>query len=94
MTSSSSFQLKLFCDNQSRRLMECLNENFLTQLIGKPTRRGALLDLVLKTKELIGTFKVKGSLGYSDHEMVKFRMLRRRTRTKSQFSTLDFRKVD
>lgn len=77
--------------------MECINENFLTQLIVEAARRGALLDLVLKTKELVGTIgtvKVKGSLSCSDHEMVKFRRLRGRTRMKSQFSTLDFRKAD
>lgn len=52
-----------------------------------------MLCWILYSKELVGTAKVKGSLGCSDREMVKFRTLRGRTRMKSRFSTLDFRKA-
>ncbi|PKU46235.1 hypothetical protein llap_3459 [Limosa lapponica baueri] len=36
---------------QSRRFLQCINDNFFTQLVEEPTRRGALLDLVLTNKE-------------------------------------------
>ena len=62
---------------QSRRFLERVDDNFLTQVIEVPTRRGALLDLLLTDKEgLVGDAKVKGSLGCSDHEMVEFRIPR------------------
>jgi len=50
----------------------------------KPTRRGALLDLILTNKEgLIGDVKIKGSLGCSDHEIVEFRIPRAGRRASS-----------
>jgi len=36
---------------QSRRLLECLERNFLTQLMGEPTGEGALLDLLFVNRE-------------------------------------------
>ncbi|PKU44762.1 glycerol kinase [Limosa lapponica baueri] len=36
---------------QSRRFLQCIDDNFLTQVVEKPTRRGVLLDLVLTNKE-------------------------------------------
>ncbi|GAB0180032.1 hypothetical protein GRJ2_000468500 [Grus japonensis] len=58
---------------QSRKFLECINDNFVLQVIEEPTRRGAMLDLVLTNKEgLIGDVKLEGSLGCSDHEMVEF----------------------
>ena len=56
--------------------MEGINDNFLVQMIGKPTRRGALLDLIPNKERLVGHVKVEGNLGGSDHEMVEFRTQR------------------
>ncbi|KAM9591497.1 uncharacterized protein ACIBXB_006298 [Morphnus guianensis] len=40
---------------QSRRFLECVKDNFLTQLVGEPTRGGALLDLLFTNREgLVG----------------------------------------
>ncbi|XP_052629063.1 uncharacterized protein LOC128134875 [Harpia harpyja] len=40
---------------QSRRFLECVEDNFLTQLVGEPTRGGALLDLLFTNREgLVG----------------------------------------
>ncbi|GAB0177908.1 hypothetical protein GRJ2_000256100 [Grus japonensis] len=62
---------------QSRKFPECVDDNFLLQVTEEPTRRGALLDLVLTNKEaLVGDVRLKGSLGCRDHEMVEFRILR------------------
>jgi len=61
---------------QSRRFLECVDDNFLLQVIEEPTRRGAMLDLVLTNKEgWVGIVIVKGSLGCSDHEMMEFKIL-------------------
>ncbi|GAB0200487.1 hypothetical protein GRJ2_002514100 [Grus japonensis] len=80
---------------QSRRFLECVDDNFLLQVIEEPTRRGAMLDLILTNKEgLVGDVKLKGSLGCSDHEMVEFRILRAARRALSKLTTLDFSRAD
>ncbi|GAB0189120.1 hypothetical protein GRJ2_001377300 [Grus japonensis] len=77
---------------QSRKFLECVDDNFLMQVIEEPMRRGAMLDIVLTNKEgLVGDVKLKGSLGCSDHEMVDFRAARR---AHSKLTTLDFRRAD
>jgi len=80
---------------QSRRFLECVDDNFLLQVIVEPTRRGAMLDVVLTNKEgLVGNVKLKGSLGCSDHEMVKFTILWAARRVLSKLTTLNFRRAD
>ncbi|GAB0208404.1 hypothetical protein GRJ2_003306100 [Grus japonensis] len=80
---------------QSRRFLQSIDDNFLTQVVEEPMRRGVLLDLVLTNKEgLVGDVKVGGSLGCSDHEMVEFRILHGRSRAVSRITTLDFRRAN
>ncbi|GAB0186660.1 hypothetical protein GRJ2_001131300 [Grus japonensis] len=80
---------------QSRKFLECVNDNFLLQVIEEPTRRGAMLDLVLTNKEgLVRNVKLKGTLGCSDHKMVEFKILRAARRANSKLTTLDFRRTD
>ena len=81
--------------NQPRRFLECIDDNFLLQVTEQPTRRGALLDLILtNNKGLVEDVKIKGSFGCSDHGMVDFRTLRVQRRVKSKLTTLDFRRAD
>jgi len=64
-------------------------------VVEEPTRKGALLDLVLTNKEgLVEDAKVGGRLGCSDHEMVEFRILRGGSRAKSRIKTLDLRRAN
>ncbi|GAB0209929.1 mitochondrial enolase superfamily member 1 [Grus japonensis] len=80
---------------QSRKFLECVDDNFLLQVTEEPTRRDAMLDLVLTNKEgLVGNVKLKGSFGCSDHEMVEFKILRAARRVHSKLTTLDFRRAD
>ena len=54
-----------------------------------------MLDLVLTNEEvLVGSVKIKGSLGCSDHEKVEFKILRAARRVHSKLTTLDFRRAD
>ncbi|KAK4810498.1 LOW QUALITY PROTEIN: hypothetical protein QYF61_004278 [Mycteria americana] len=58
---------------QSRRFLECVEDNFLTQLVREPTRGGALLDLLFTNREgLVGDVVVGGRLGLSNHDMTEF----------------------
>jgi len=80
---------------QSRRFLECVDDNFLPQVIEEPTMRDAMVDLVFTNKEgLVGNVKVKGSLGCSGHEIVEFKLLRAVRRVRSKLATLDFRRAD
>lgn len=55
------------------KLLECMEDNFLTQLMSEPTRDGALLYNLLVHKEgLEGDVKAGGCLGHSDHKMIVF----------------------
>ena len=80
---------------QSRRFLECTVDNFVLQVTEEPTRRGALLDLLLTNRKgFAGNVKVKGSFDCSDREMVEFRMLKGGRRIKSKLTALGFRRAD
>lgn len=50
-----------------------------------------LLDLVLSNKDgLVRDVKVRGNLGYGDHEVVEFKILYGRSKAQSRIGTLDF----
>ncbi|PKU41300.1 hypothetical protein llap_8389 [Limosa lapponica baueri] len=76
---------------QSQRFLECVKDNFLTQLVRDPTRESALLDLLLVNREgLVGDVKVGGHLGQSDHEIIEFSILAEARQGASRTATLDF----
>jgi len=53
-----------------------------------------MLDLALtKKEELVGNVKLKCSFGYSDHETVKFKILRAARRTHIKLTALTFRRA-
>ncbi|PKU49447.1 nedd4-binding protein 2-like 2 [Limosa lapponica baueri] len=78
---------------QSRRLLECIEDN-LSQVIDSPTRGDAMLDLlVTNTSELIGEVNIGSRLGCIDHALVEFSVLRDRGQVKSKVRTLTFREA-
>ncbi|GAB0199565.1 hypothetical protein GRJ2_002421900 [Grus japonensis] len=79
---------------QSRRFLEWTDDEFFLQVREEPTKRGAVLDLILTNKQGLGGVEIKGSFGCSDYEMVEFRILRAGRRVKSKLTTLDFRRAD
>ncbi|KAM6382481.1 uncharacterized protein FN964_001067 [Alca torda] len=80
---------------KSSKSLECVDDNFLLQMVEEPTRRGTMLDLVLTNKEgLVASVKLKGSLGCSDHEMVELKILWAARRACSKLTTLDFKRTD
>ncbi|KAK4829638.1 hypothetical protein QYF61_005849 [Mycteria americana] len=84
---------KLF--RRDRRFLECVADNFLTQLVSEPTREGAPLDLLFTNREgLVSHVMVGGHLGQSDHEMIEFLILGEVARGVSKTATLDFRRAD
>ncbi|KAK4828050.1 hypothetical protein QYF61_023088 [Mycteria americana] len=80
---------------QSRRFLECVADNFLTQLVCEPTREGAPLDLLFTNREgLVSHVMVGGRLGQSDHEMIEFLIHGEVRRGVSKTAALDFRRAD
>ena len=68
-----------------------MEENFLTQLVGEPTRGGASLDLLFTNREgLVGDVVVRGRLGLSDHEMIESSVLGEVRKGVSKTTTMDF----
>ncbi|KAK4831206.1 hypothetical protein QYF61_016043 [Mycteria americana] len=84
---------KLF--RRDRTFLECVADNFLTQLVSEPTREGAPLDLLFMNREgLVSDVMVGGCLGQSDHEMIEFLICGEAARGVSKTATLDFRRAD
>ncbi|KAK4831611.1 hypothetical protein QYF61_018371 [Mycteria americana] len=80
---------------QSRRFLERVADNFLTQLVSEPTREGAPLDLLFTNREgLVSHVMVGGCLGQSDHEMIEFLIRGEAARGVSKTATSDFRRAD
>jgi len=70
---------------QFRRLLECKEDNSLSQVIDSPTRGDEILDLfVTNASELIGDAKTGGSLRCSDHPLVEFAFQRDMGQAKSK----------
>ena len=85
------WEYNLVQKKQSWRFLECMEDNFLMQLVRKPMRGAAPLDLLFTNRGLVGDVEVGGSLGQSDHNMVEFSILGRVRRGNSRTATLDFR---
>jgi len=80
---------------QSRRFLECIEDNLSSQVIDSPTQGDAILDLrVTNVGELISDVKTGGSLGCSDHALVEFTVLRDTGKAKSIVRTPNFTKAN
>ena len=76
---------------QSKRLLECFEDNFLTQVIKAPTRRGSQLDLILQAdRRPVEELNVGESLGCKDCEMGRALHHESREKTNSRVTALDF----
>lgn len=58
----------------------------LTQVVEKPAKRGAMMDFIKQRRAGCG-MKVKGSLGYSVHEIMEFRIRGAGQKARSQHWT-------
>jgi len=57
---------------QSRRLLESVEDNLLVQVLDRPIRGEALVNLVLtNVEEIIKEVKIGGRLDYSNHAMLE-----------------------
>jgi len=57
---------------QSRRFLDCVEDNFLTQLVSEPTTEVIPLGLMFANREgLVGYVMAGVCLGHSDHKTVR-----------------------
>ncbi|PKU40814.1 egf-like repeat and discoidin i-like domain-containing protein 3 [Limosa lapponica baueri] len=77
---------------QSMRLLECINDHFLSEVMDSPTTGDAMLHLCYQHK-LTGNIKTGDSPGCSDCAPVEFAILRDMGQAKNKVSTLNFRKA-
>jgi len=81
--------------SRSRRFLKHLEDNFLVQVLREPTRKGALLDLLLENREgLVGDVAIGGHLGHNDHEVVEFEIFGDRRKTATKTSVLNMGRAD
>ncbi|TRZ20521.1 hypothetical protein HGM15179_006655 [Zosterops borbonicus] len=80
---------------QSRQFSECMDVNFLLQLVGEPTRGGTMLYLLFTNRDgLVGDVVVGGQLGQSDHEIREFSIIGEIRKYTNKTLTLDFQRED
>lgn len=84
---------------QTRRFLECVDDNFLMQVVRELTRQGTplgLLDLYFVNRvRIVGDDVMVGSCcGHSNHNMVEFFILGEARRAVSRTATLDFWRAD
>jgi len=78
---------------QFRRPLESIEDNFLTQILDRPTRDEVLLDLVFTNmEEIVAEIKIGGRLG--NHILVEFMISRNVGLAKSRFRTLNVRRAN
>lgn len=78
---------------QSRRFLETVGHNFLTQVVEEKTSNGRLFDHVLTDRQgFVADVRAGGSLGYSHHEIQYLAMAKVRAASKN--ATLQFRRAN
>jgi len=77
---------------QSRRFLECVDNNFLTQVLEMMT--GAVLLDRNKQGRTFQESRDWGSLGFSDRDMVEFRIMRGEYKGKRRITALEFKRAD
>lgn len=71
-----------------------MEDNLLKQLVSEPTGDGALTDLLLVNRGLVGEVKVGGHLEHSNHELTEFVILGKVRRVLSRSATHEFQGAD
>ena len=62
--------------DDSYPFLKCINDNFLIQHAGKPTRGKNILDLVFTSEEnMIENLSIGEHFGTSDHQIIRWNML-------------------
>ena len=74
--------------------VECINNNFLYQLVEEPTRGKNYLDLILSSEEgMIQNVAVQEPFETSDHQIIRFELLSQQVDNKKARPNYDYFRV-
>ncbi|KAJ7416917.1 hypothetical protein WISP_67690 [Willisornis vidua] len=83
-----------YSGHRSRKLLKHIEENFLVQVLRKPTRKALLLELLFVNRdELRHKLGISGCLGHNGH-VVEFQIIGVRRETASKTSALNMETAD
>ena len=77
--------------SESHPIVECMNNNFLIQVVLEPTHGINFLDLILCLEEdMITDLYVGEPFETSDHQLIRFKLNRNKHRTKETMAKFNF----
>ena len=75
--------------------VDCINNNFLFQLVDKPTRGKNCLDLILCSEEnMVQNLLVEEPFETSDHQVIRFELLSRKLKSNKNIPIFDYFRAD
>ena len=81
--------------SESHPFVECVNNNFLIQLVDEPTRDKNYLDLVLCSDEsIVESLFVGEPFETSDHQLIRFKLISNRDETNKIITNLNYFKAN
>ncbi len=82
-------------DQEGSRLIEMVEDSFLSQIVAQPTRGNSILDIVLATDtDLISDCEVGEILSGCDHHMIRFRIRTKHKLTENKSKVPDYRNAN
>ncbi len=82
-------------DQEGSRLIEMVEDSFLSQIVNQPTRGNNILDLLLTTDtDLITDCEVGEILSGCDHHMIRFRIRTKHQVTENKSKVPDYRNAN
>ncbi|XP_076034815.1 uncharacterized protein LOC143021293 [Oratosquilla oratoria] len=85
----------LIGDHEAKKFLDVVQDNFLKQMITDPTRGQNTLDLILTNNEhQISSIIVGDSLGFSDHQEIRFNIIWEKIKSTNNVQVPDFRKAN
>ncbi len=79
-------------DHEGSRLLEMVEDSFISQIVIQPTRGNNILDLVLTTDtDLISNCEVCEILSGCDHHMIRFRIRTKHQLTENKSKVPDYK---
>jgi len=80
---------------EAQQFVECLDDNFLTQHVTFPTRKNAILDLIITDEpDMIQEVSDLGAFGSSDHIALEWNLLVRSESVRNAREIFDYSKAD
>jgi len=75
--------------------VNCVNENFMHQLVNEPTRKNNFLDLIFSSDEnIVDNISVREPFGTSDHRVIEFEIVVSKSKNDNQVQNFNYHKAN